>query len=288
MIAVQIFGGLGNQMFQFAAGTALARHHGVDLVINTRFYDTGQPTELDFRLDRFSLTPVEADRTRLPARLRDGLGAYLAGKFRRPDFTAYHEPHLAFDPNVATLPDQTYLCGYWQCARYFDAIAPEIRDLFTLRDAPAGANYETLEAFQKTVPVSLHIRRGAFVSNPKFYAVHGTCNMDYYHRAAEYIAERAGRDITIYAFSDEPDWVAENLKLPFKMEVVAHNGLDHNYEDIRLMRHCRHHIIANSSFSWWGAWLNPDPGKIVVAPSRWFADAGMQDHDILVPEWITL
>ncbi|NOX72668.1 MAG: alpha-1,2-fucosyltransferase, partial [Alphaproteobacteria bacterium] len=91
-----------------------------------------------------------------------------------------------------------------------------------------------------------------------------------------------------FAFSDEPDWVRDNLNLPYDTRIVSHNGVETNYEDVRLMSRCRHHIIANSSFSWWGAWLNPDAGKIVITPSRWFADPDMQDHDLVPEDWVKL
>jgi hypothetical protein len=132
--------------------------------------------------------------------------------------------------------------------------------------------------------VSLHIRRGDYVSNAKFNAAHGTCDLDYYARAAAFVAERVG-DPVIYAFSDDPAWVAENLKLPFEMRFVDHNDGSTAHEDLRLMATCKHHIIANSSFSWWGAWLNPLKDKVVAAPTQWFADPAKSNPDILPQSW---
>ena len=93
---------------------------------------------------------------------------------------------------------------------------------------------------------------------------------------------------TFFAFSDEPDWVRDNLDLPYDMVIVSHNRVERNYEDIRLMARCRHHIVANSSFSWWGAWLNPDPDKMVIAPSRWFADPAKDDSDLVPQSWLRM
>ena len=135
--------------------------------------------------------------------------------------------------------------------------------------------------------VSLHIRRGDYVSNEKYNAAHGTCDLAYYARAADFIADRIGTP-TIYAFSDDPTWVAENLKLPYDVRYVDHNSAATNYEDLRLMAACQHHIIANSSFSWWGAWLNPSQDKLVAAPSQWFADPNKVNPDILPLAWYTV
>lgn len=129
------------------------------------------------------------------------------------------------------------------------------------------------------------MRRGDYVRNARFAAHHGTCTADYYARALRHVAQKMGAEPVVYAFSDDPEWVSENLKLPAKTKVLAHNVASRNVEDLRLMSACRHHIIANSSFSWWGAWLNPRQDKIVTAPSRWFADPANINPDIWANGW---
>ncbi len=286
MIVTHIFGGLGNQLFQFAFGKALAARLGVELRIDTRYFDRPRPDELC--LHHFSIQTPEVERRGLPPMRHDGLLPYLAGKLRGHRWTMFRETSLGYDPAAETLGDNTYLKGYWQTELYFRDHADLVRAHLQVVTPPTDENRQVMDEQDSCYPVSLHVRRGDYVSNPKFNATHGTCDLDYYRRAADLIVERTRCEPVFFAFSDEPDWVRENLKLPYPMRIVSHNGPEHNYEDIRLMSRCRHHIIANSSFSWWGAWLNPDPDKIVIAPRRWFADPGMQKHDLVPEGWITL
>lgn len=285
MITAQLVGGLGNQMFQYAAGRALSLRRGVGLRLDASEFKT-------YRLHRYGLNHLaisaEVTNVRQPGstgsrvldRLRDlaGLGAPAL----------YRENGLRFDPSVLTLQGNTTLAGYWQCERYFSDHADQIRAELTVKTPVAGDNLTCLERICSGVSISVHIRRGDYVSNPAANSVHGTCDIPYYEAAAHHIAERCGKTPVFYIFSDDPDWVRENFKIPFEMIPVRHNSVDRNYEDLRLMSACNHHIIANSSFSWWGAWLNPSKGKIVVAPQRWFKTAALDSTDLLPAEWIRL
>jgi len=286
MIVTRLLGGLGNQLFQFAIGKSLATRLGVELRLDNRYFDIPRPDELC--IHHFGHNTADVDRTTMPATRQEGLLPYIAGKIRGMPYQLFQERGLAYDLAFEGLGDETYLKGYWQSERYFRSHADIVRRSLNVVTPPTKANAKLLAELETCVPVSLHVRRGDYVSNAKFHATHGTCDLDYYRRATDQMAQKLNKDLVFYAFSDEPDWVRENLKLPHEMRIVSHNGPDHNYEDIRLMRHCAHHIIANSSFSWWGAWLNPNPDKIVMTPSRWFADPKMQKHDLLPPEWIRL
>ena len=135
--------------------------------------------------------------------------------------------------------------------------------------------------------VSLHVRRGDYAADPVVTSMHGLCPLDYYDRAVEYVLGRVS-DPAFFLFSDDPDWVREHLKLRGSVSVVDHNGPDSGSEDLRLMSLCRHHIIANSTFSWWGAWLDPRPDKLVIAPKRWFADESLDTSDLLPAGWVKL
>lgn len=130
--------------------------------------------------------------------------------------------------------------------------------------------------------VSLHIRRGDYISNATTNTIHGTCNLDYYKRAVEYIKKNSVSPI-FFIFSDDIDWVKDNLHLNEKHYYIDWNNADTNYEDMRLMSLCKHNVIANSSFSWWGAWLNNNPKKIVIAPQKWFNDSKLNTFDV-IPE----
>ena len=135
--------------------------------------------------------------------------------------------------------------------------------------------------------MSLHVRRGDYASDPNASAVHGLCSLDYYAAAVAHIGRFVPRP-RYFVFSDDPTWASEHLKLPGDTVIVEHNDGATSYEDLRLMSRCRHHVIANSSFSWWGAWLNPRADKIVVAPSRWLAETTRACPDICPTSWVRL
>jgi hypothetical protein len=132
--------------------------------------------------------------------------------------------------------------------------------------------------------VSLHVRRGDYVSNPDSSRVHGLCGADYHQAAVRRIAEVVPQP-HLFVFSDDPQWAAGNLHLDHPATIVTGNDTRRDYEDLHLMSLCKHHIVANSSFSWWGAWLDTNPDKIVIAPERWFAHEQHDTRDLLPPTW---
>jgi hypothetical protein len=135
--------------------------------------------------------------------------------------------------------------------------------------------------------VSIHVRRGDYVSDAGTNRFHGTCSVDYYHDAVDRISGFAPAS-HFFVFSDGIDWAKENLRLRQPVTYVDFNDGEKNYEDLRLMSLCKHHIIANSSFSWWGAWLNPNPDKIVIAPKKWFNDPSINTDDLIPNSWLRL
>jgi len=288
MIVVQIFGGLGNQLFQIAAGRALAVRLGVEMQIDTRYFQKQVPIQDDICLHHFAHSAREARPSMLPASPQDGLCRFLSAKLSGRDRAFFRETSLAYDPGFATLGDGTVLRGYWQSEKYFRDQSDAVRESLQISTQPSAKNRQTLKDMGKCLPVSLHIRRGDYVTSTKFSAMYGTCDLEYYGRAVAHIASGLASEPVIYAFSDDPDWVRDNLKLPFETRYINHNSAATSYEDIRLMSACQHHIVANSSYSWWGAWLNPRPDKVVVAPVRWFADPKMEDHDIVPEDWVRL
>lgn len=287
MIIVRLLGGLGNQMFQYACGRALALRTGHALVLESSLLDTQHPTAARFyALDAFAIdarlaTPADmAAPLSLLDRVRRRLGRPVAAAL-----PTLQEPHTHFAPDLFPAHfDRLCLVGYWQSEKYFADHADAIRRDFALRAAPAARLDAALLARLAAVEsVSLHIRRGDYVDNPKTNAFHGVCPPDYYRRAAAHIAGQVHAP-EFFVFSDDPDWVRENLKLDFPLHLVSDGRLQ-NYEELTLMSRCHHHIIANSSFSWWGAWLNARPGKIVCAPRTWFRDPALDTRDLVPPAW---
>ncbi len=136
----------------------------------------------------------------------------------------------------------------------------------------------------KVNAVSLHVRRGDYLA----LAAHNVCTEDYYQAALQKVVDLSGETPQVFIFSDEPDWARSNLSLPCERTIVDFNGPETDYEDLRLMSLCKHNIIANSSFSWWGAWLNANPDKIVTAPETWFGNRKLNNPDILPQKWVPI
>ncbi|WP_158303673.1 alpha-1,2-fucosyltransferase [Methanosphaerula palustris] len=201
--------------------------------------------------------------------------------------TYVRERMHTFDKAILTVPDNVYLDGYWQTEKYFKDIEEILRREVTLKDEPDSINLEMAERIQACHSVSLHVRRGDYVSNPTTQQFHGCCSIDYYNRAISLIEEKVD-DPSFFIFSDDLPWAKENLDIPGEKTFVAHNGPEKEYCDLWLMSLCQHHIIANSSFSWWGAWLGQDAEKMVIAPRRWALSESFDTSDIIPDSWITI
>jgi len=290
MILTRISGGLGNQMFQYAAGRRLALVRGTGLLLDLSPIDDPRvKTPRRYELHAYPIRATIASAAELEAiaARRDSLAARIARRACGGRRDAATERHFHFDPEVLDLPDGSCLQGYWQSERYFADAADDVRRELTLERPAAARNALLLERIESCNAVSVHVRRGDYVTVAQAHATHGLCSLDYYRGAARYLAERVA-DPVFFAFSDDPDWVRENLRLEGETVVVDHNGPDAGPEDLRLMSRCAHHVIANSTFSWWGAWLDPRPDKVVVAPERWFQDGARDTSDLVPASWIRL
>lgn len=293
MIISHLNGGLGNQMFQYAAGKRLAAKNGAELKIDTsalgkeraagvtRKYNLHVFDIADNFATEDEITLIKKGRDGLVSAVKKKLG-FKTGSFEGKSFIA--EKHFNFDPEILTLGNNIYLQGYWQSEKYFADIEDVIRKDFTVKIPPMEENQKMMDQITSQNSTSLHIRRGDYVSDEKTHQFHGICSLDYYSRGAKMIAEK-NPDVRLFIFSDDISWAKENLKLDFPMTFVDINDDEHNYEDMRLMSKCRHHIVANSSFSWWGAWLNPNPEKIVIAPKKWFTDSNVDTSDLIPETW---
>jgi hypothetical protein len=183
-----------------------------------------------------------------------------------------------------------YLDGYWQSEKYFKDAQQAIRKDFSFRGPSDQANRALLEKMDADlhsgfVPVSVHVRRGDYSSNPQTNAFHGLLPVSYYEAAMGELEKRFPR-ISYYVFSDDLGWCRENMRFKGRVAFVDVNVDKPCWMDMRLMSACRHHIIANSSFSWWGAWLNARQDKAVIAPRQWFADSRFIGKDRLPDGWI--
>ena len=177
--------------------------------------------------------------------------------------------------------------GYWQSYRYFADAADKIRQELTPRDPMEPGNAAVAAEIDAVEAVSLHVRRGDYVTNAGAAPFHGLCSLDYYRAAVNHVRARVGAP-HLFIFSDDHDWARDNLRFDLPTTYVVANPPDRGFRDMQLMARCRHHITANSSFSWWGAWLNPRHDKIVVAPQAWFADPKIDTRDLIPQGWTRL
>ncbi|MFK7939718.1 MAG: alpha-1,2-fucosyltransferase [Roseovarius sp.] len=280
-IYTRLFGGAGNQLFQYAAGRALADTLDCDLVIDNR-YVAGSADRGDcfahFADARFTRTAA------LPPFKSDGALRYGLWRLFGKSPKLYREQTLGFDPKLLNQSAGTYLHGYWQSDRYFAQIADQLRaDLrFTTALNDANAQMAAQIAAAQT-PVSFHVRRGDYLAGDTYAA----CTPEYYRAAAAHLADQLGA-VTCFVFSNDPGWAQDNLNLGQHTVVVDINSETTGHFDLHLQSLCAHHVIANSTFSWWAAWLNAAPGKQVVAPKAWFAKPGMDNPDLCPASWIRL
>lgn len=282
MIVVRLDGGLGNQLFQYATGRALALSHSTELLLDTTALgrEGRGRTARGYELHHFhcQARPAIASEMRGVSMLhRMPRLARWVGRWH-----VHTETGLGYDPTVATLPENSYLAGYWQSFRYFEQVAGTLASDLEPAKALSPASQALADEMPSSAAVAVHVRRGDYVSLVAAAKLHGTLPLAYYVAAIAQMRKAVGKP-RFYVFSDEPAWCATHLPLQaHELRQVSHNhGLD-AWQDLVLMGRCQHHIIANSSFSWWGAWLadqrRPLAQRQVLAPMRWFAG---QDHDTL-------
>lgn len=292
MVISQLIGGLGNQMFQYATGRALSLRNQSELFLDISGFE-GYKLHQGFELQRIFIHQFEVASK---ADVRSILGwqslAVIRRIMSRSPFSSFCrksyvvEPHFHYWSEITNLKKDCYLSGYWQSEKYFSEVISQIRTDFTFRLPLEGKNKDLAKQIGQVNAVSLHVRRGDYVNNPKTTATHGLCSLDYYRASTKYIAERVQQP-HFFIFSDDIEWVQSNLEIDFPSVYVQHNRGADSYNDMRLMSLCQHHIIANSSFSWWGAWLNPSVEKIVIAPQKWFANQ-VNIKDLFPSGWVTL
>ena len=290
MIIVRLNGGLGNQMFQFAAGKALSVQKNTGLVLDVSGFDDlpEGTTKRVYELDSFDIKAELAGGRQIRKLARPNSINRLLDK-ARPYYrkAVYSEPFFHYDPNFFRASSNTILAGYWQSEKYFKNAAPVIRNELQVKAPLSPATQALVRHISSVNAVSVHIRRGDYISDEKTNQYHGTCGLDYYARALSLLMQKT-RDTELFIFSDEIGWAEKNLVSSLPIHFVQHNNGGQAYEDLFLMSHCKHNIIANSSFSWWGAWLNTNPGKVVIAPSKWFNESNADTKDLLPEEWLTV
>lgn len=291
MVIVRLLGGLGNQCFQYATGRAIADWHQVPLKLDISFFDRYPNRE--YRLHHFNISADLASRAEMERMTGKGKNRLIRWvdaiwQKRLPYYRrlVYEQQGQCYDPHIKDAGDDVYLAGYWQSEKFFIDIEGIIRQELAVKKPPDELNRSVCKHIEKTESVSLHIRRGDYASDPKVNQVHGLCSLEYYEAAIKTLTQTVKKP-SFFVFSDDITWARNNLDLDIATTYVDHNGNAKDFEDLRLMRHCKHHIIANSSFSWWGAWLCDHPQKIVIAPKRWFK-IPLGTIDLIPDSWLRL
>ena len=292
MVISQLLGGLGNQMFQYAAGRALSLDLQCPLLLDLSGFKN-YSLHNGFELERVTQAPIHIAT---PGQLRKLLswrsGNLVRKLLKRLPYRSARGRHLVVEPHFnywsgfSKILDPSYLMGYWQSEKYFKDFELRIRSDFEFRKPLIGENLQTSFLMKDANSVSLHVRRGDYVTHAATAKVLNPCSLDYYQRAVECVSKTVTSP-HFFVFSDDPEWAQHNLKITFPTTYIDRNFGPQNYVDMQLMTHCKHNIIANSSFSWWGAWLNKNSDKLVIAPTNWFAN-GIDDRDLIPPEWIRL
>lgn len=287
MIIAKLQGGLGNQMFQYAAGKALSVAKNQPLYLDISSFKALQEgiTPRSFKLDYFNITADFADKQILskfdekPSLVNRGINKFIP-YYKKKN---YSHPGFQFDRNFFKTGNNVLLNGYWQSYLYFEKINKIIINDFGFKDRYKKEIISELKLINNFQSVSVHIRRSDYVTNKIAADVLGCLSSHYYEQAVQLISERI-KEPYFFIFSDDPEWVKSNMHINNSTIIETNNEL----HDLILMSTCKHNIIANSSFSWWAAWLNKNTGKTVVAPQKWFIDTSINTNDLIPNTWIRL
>ena len=291
-IVVRLMGGMGNQLFQYSFGRRIALQNNSPLLLDQSFLlkrgeNMGHAVR-DYELDVFKIH-ADIAAPRLVWSIRRAIDRPFWNRLYHhfPSLFAYRifrEKSVCYDESITSLKGQFYLEGYWQSEKYFSSMEKDLRKDLQFTSPAEGRNAELLSKIRSENAVSMHVRRGDMVHVKEAADFHGVCPPEYYDAALN-ILRKQFADLQLYIFSDDPAWVSSNLKFTEPTTLVDWNQGKSSFEDLRLMSACKHHIIANSSFSWWGAWLNPSLAKMVIAPKAWFRDPAINTSDLIPSTW---
>jgi hypothetical protein len=285
---IQMVGGLGNQMFQYALGRRLQTDRGANVRYDLGMYKHN--TERALTLSRLRTRFAEVSQSdKLTMKLSFGrtfskAGALLGPLKNKLLWRVHEDPANGIDPEVTQLRGRWYLRGWYQCPAYFEKLRPQLLQEFDLAEPLTGANAELLKKIEAVNAVCLHVRRGDLVTNPLYAKEQQVQTADYYSQCLTDLAQRVNEP-HIFVFSDDLPWCRANLHPPMPINFMDKNDGSTDYIDLHLMSRCRHFITANSTFSWWAAWLSQNPEKIIIVPPVWrFKDNG-PPPDLIPGDW---
>ncbi len=285
-VVVSLYGGLGNQLFQYAAGLALAQQNHAELILDLSWFETVK-TSAKVTHRNYALFPFKLEHKTLPLTRSSRFYYRLARRFSFAikdslGIPIYFEKHFHFDHNLKQLQLPVHLDGYWQSYRYFEWIKPLLIKTIAQAGQLDPLNQAMLLSIQSCHSVCIHVRRGDYVTNQSAANHHGTCSLTYYRTA---IKQMAASSVKFFIFSDDIAWVKAHLPITQEHAYVDINDDQGVHLDLWLMCACQDFIIANSSLSWWAAWLSQHPEKHVIAPASWFASDKQMTQDLIPATW---
>jgi len=275
---VWFLGGLGNQMFQYAFYKSL-EHYFKNVKADISGFKN-YPLHNGLELERIFHLSVNKSSSFENVILGGGNSLFARARRKISTLNRCYFEKKNFDPHIFENKKRTYYWGYWQSEKYFNHIADQIRTDFTFKNQLNEKNLQVADAIARTSAVSVHVRRGDYVNHS---VLGGVCDTEYYRKAIDHINSKVP-DATYFIFSDDIAWCKEHLGIE-NCHYIDWNKEKESYIDMQLMSLCKHNIIANSSFSWWGAWLNSNPEKIVIAPSKWHNEEICDINDIIPNKW---
>ena len=292
MVVIKLQGGLGNQMFQYAIAAILAKKNKTKVIIDDSIFNIREKTlgytPRDFELSIFKKSFNFAKNSDLLLFEKPSVLNKIKRKIQLNYPKISTEPPFGFLPNLNQVKAPVYLKGYFQSYLYFSGFEDFVMDLFQFPiDNLSKENLDLIPVLKNKNTVAIHIRRGDYITDAQTNQFHGTCSMDYYLKGIAAITSKIKNPMLVF-FSDDSAWVKNNFeKVPFDKIFISHNKGANSWIDMYLMSICSHNIIANSSFSWWAAWLNRNKDKIIVAPKKWFEGVNIDSKLILLDGWIT-
>jgi len=287
MLYVQIKAGLGNQMFEYAFGRAASIEQNKPLSLDTSWYQNAakKDTPRLFLLDKFN---IQAKIATDPELLK--YNTPLRKLYRKVIRRFKYKRDYLYNPKEMR-STSSYFEGHWANEKYFKKYQDIIRNDLTLRNPlspSANIVLENIKSQKDCIAVSVHVRRGDCVTNQHAASFQGTVDTSYYDNSYSYLIQKFGAEkLVFYIFSDDINWAKEHILKDKNSTYVSKPEIP-DYEELHLMSICSHNIIANSSFSWWGAWLNQNPDKIVIAPKQWLKDTTFNTTDVCPPQWIRI
>ncbi|WP_299101262.1 alpha-1,2-fucosyltransferase [uncultured Winogradskyella sp.] len=293
MILIRLKGGLGNQMFQYAYASILAKKCNLPLKIDTQFFSLSKDmvgvTQREFELtvfkNRYQIATLNEINSFTELSFFNKIKRKLGFNYPKK----HNEGSRLYQDEDYKLKAPVYVNGYFQSYKYFLGYEEFVKKIFHFSTDDLDAkNISLLSRIEEANTISIHVRRGDYVTDLNINNTHGLCDIEYYMASID-VLTKDNANSTLVFFSDDSDWVKKTFSHLSNPKIfVNHNTGSHSWKDMLLMSKCSHNIIANSSFSWWAAWLNSNSEKKVVAPKQWFADQSRNTFDLIPKEWIQI